>query len=203
MNEKNYNLLLRKVIEEAVAIAVNLYSNNTCKVAGPYSEEKALELSSLIEMAYKGKLDPVQINPYMDKDKVNNKVTPTAKMTVAQIFPITSAKVRKFMTSERQRTPAKSILVAPKKLVVSMIEEATSTTLVRVFEQRTKEVKEETKGSTYGRVTQNEKPSVARSWRARSGSSCSLIIQELIQLVRSVVEENDLAKRKGSSSASQ
>lgn len=148
-------------------------------------------------MAYQGKLEPVDINPYMDKDKINNKVTTSAKLTVAQIFPISSAKVRKFMTSERQRTPVKSILVAPKKLVVSIIEESMSATLEKVFDQRAKEVKEESKGSHYGRTTQNEKASVSKSWSARSGSSCSMIIQELIQLVRSVIEENDLVKKKG------
>ena len=49
MQEKNYNLKLRKVIDEALAIAVTLYQSNTCKVAGPYPEEQALELSGLIE----------------------------------------------------------------------------------------------------------------------------------------------------------
>ena len=39
MNEKNYNLRLRKVIDEAIQIAVTLYSSNTCKVAGPFSED--------------------------------------------------------------------------------------------------------------------------------------------------------------------
>ena len=49
MQEKNYNLRLRKVIDDALAIAVTLYQSNTCKVAGPYPEEQALELSGLIE----------------------------------------------------------------------------------------------------------------------------------------------------------
>ena len=49
MQEKNYNLRLRKVIDEALAVAVTLYQSNTCKVAGPYPEEQALELSGLIE----------------------------------------------------------------------------------------------------------------------------------------------------------
>ena len=112
----------------------------------------------------------------MDKDKVNNKVNTTSKMTVAQIFPITSAKVKKFMTAEKQRTPVKSILVAPKKLVVSIIEELTSISLDKVFEQRAKEVKDESRGSQYGKTTQIERASVSKSWSARSGGSCSLVI---------------------------
>jgi hypothetical protein len=77
----------------------------------------------MIEQAYQGKLEPVQINPFMDKDKAGNKVAANAKLTVGDIFPITSAKVKKFMTQEKARTPAKSILVAPKNLVLSIVEE--------------------------------------------------------------------------------
>lgn len=98
MNEKNYNLTLRRVIDDAIPIALTLYSTNTSKVAGPYSEEMALELSYLLEKAYAGKVEPVNMNPYIDQDKKNVKVTPQSKMTVADIFPISSEKVKNFMT---------------------------------------------------------------------------------------------------------
>ena len=122
------------------------------------------------------------MNPHMDKDKSSTKAG-GSKYTIAEIFPITSAKVKKFMiTQERQRaaTNVKSILVAPKTLVVSIIEEMTSTSLEKVFEQRAKEVKDESRGASYGKATQVEKAAITKSWSARSGSSSSLVIQELI-----------------------
>ena len=45
MNEKNYNIKLRRVIEDAVSVAIVLYQNNVSKVAGPLSMDQALELS--------------------------------------------------------------------------------------------------------------------------------------------------------------
>ena len=133
----------------------------------------------------------------MDEDKVNARVTSSARPTVAEIFPITPAKVKAFMTQERQRTPVKSILVTPKTLVVSIVEDQTSVSLEKVFEQRAKEVKDESRGSSQGKTTQSEGATVAKSWATRSGASSSLVVQELIQLVRSVVEENDFLKKRG------
>ena len=88
----------------------------------------------------------------MDDDKKSARVTSGSKMTVADIFPISSEKVKNFMTQERQRTPVKCIFVAPKSLVVSVIEENTSLCLEKVFEQRTKEVKDESRGNAHGKA---------------------------------------------------
>lgn len=49
MNEKNYNIKLRKVIEDAVSIAIVLYQNNVSKVAGPFTMDQALDLSNILE----------------------------------------------------------------------------------------------------------------------------------------------------------
>ena len=142
MNEKNYNLKLKKVVEDALTLAIQLYNSNIVGVAGPYPEEKALELSNLLDQAYKNQLEPVQINPYMDKDKVNNKVSSNSKITVNDLFPITSAKMKKFMTTEKGRTNVKSILVVPKSLVITLVESETRKELQKVFEQRQKDSKD-------------------------------------------------------------
>ena len=45
MKEKNYNIVLRRVIEDAVAIAIPLFASNIGKVGIPMSQSHALELS--------------------------------------------------------------------------------------------------------------------------------------------------------------
>ena len=55
-NEMNYNLLLQKVVNMTIEIAINLHSSNTAKVAGPFSHEEALKFGALLEKAYSGNL---------------------------------------------------------------------------------------------------------------------------------------------------
>ena len=45
MKEKNYNIRLRRCIEDAVALGITLYSCNIGKIGSPMSENMALELS--------------------------------------------------------------------------------------------------------------------------------------------------------------
>lgn len=97
----------------------------------------------MLEQAYAGRLESVQINPHMDKDKVNNKVTANSAITVADIFPISSSKVKKFMTLEKsQKLTIKSVFVAPKSLVVTIVEEKTNDSLQGVFDSRAKDAKD-------------------------------------------------------------
>lgn len=99
MNEKNFNLMLKKVIEDSISVAVILCHSYISKMAGPFTESEALEFSNLMEDAYYGKLEPVPINPYMEEEKKKEKVGPNSKFTVENIFPITPAKVKEYVNS--------------------------------------------------------------------------------------------------------
>ena len=116
------------------------------------------------------------MNPFMEKEKAGSKIASNAKLTVGDIFPISASKVKKFMTQEKARTTVKSILVAPKNLVISIIEEDTSAILETLFEQRAKEVKEGSRGGGFSKSTTSEGPTISRSFSSRSGVSFSLVI---------------------------
>ena len=112
----------------------------------------------------------------MEKEKAGNKIATNAKLTVGDIFPISASKVKKFMTQEKTRTAVKSILVAPKKLVISIIEEDTSAILEKLLEQRAKEVKDGSRSGVSAKTTVYESSSISRSFSSRSGVSFSLVI---------------------------
>ena len=132
----------------------------------------------------------------MDKDKVNNKVSPASKLTVSDIFPISPAKVKKYMTQEKSRVPVKSILVAPKQLVISIVEVDTKTELEKIFEGKAKEVKESSRSGVATKVIAvPENPSVVMSQTRQCGMTCSVVIQELIQLVQCILEDKDQHKK--------
>lgn len=82
-------------------------------------------------------------------------------------------------------------MVAPKSLVISIIDEKTSVSFQQIYDKRTKEMNPRSSGSSSRVVTSSSSiAAVSRSTR-RSGVATSLVIQELIQLVRSVIDDNE------------
>lgn len=195
VKEKNFNLMLKRIIEDSITAAIPLFQTHINKMAGPFTESEALEFAKLMEDAYYGKLEPVPLNPYMEEEKKKEKVGPNSKFTVDNIFPITPAKVKEYVSSSTdpsKQAQGKSILVAPKSLVVSIIDEKTSVNFQRIYDKRTKEMNPRSSGSSSRAVSSGStNAAVSRSFSARSGVASSLVIQELIQLVRSVIDDNE------------
>ena len=89
-----------------------------------------------MDKAYSGRLPPIGVNPLMDPERAGAKVHPGSKLSANEIFPITSEKMKKIMTHEAKKAhpyPPVSILVAPKKLVVTICEKQTCAEVEKEF----------------------------------------------------------------------
>lgn len=94
----------------------------------PYS--KALEFSNLLHKAYKGLIEPVPINPYLKPEARDKKMAD--QKTVAQHFPLVMKSIE-VAKKGKEVPPGQGvpIVIAPKRLVVSLAE----ATLAQKYEQ--------------------------------------------------------------------
>ena len=111
-----------------------------------------------------------------------------SKLSATAIFPLSSEKLKKIMTHEAKKAhpyPPVSILVAPKKLVVTICERQTCADVEREFTMRHKELQ-----SSRGSVSKGSTVIPSKQEFYSMGASASVVIQELIQLVRSLIESS-------------
>ena len=186
MEEANFNARLLHVVREATQLATPLYQRQSAAIAGPYSHAQAQELAHLLDKAYSGRLAPIDANPHMDDERASANVHPPSKLSAKAIFPITSEKLKKTLTQEAKKAhpyPPVSILVAPKKLVVTICEKQTCADVEKEFRERHHELKKARSGAGSaggGDIDVGGNVLPVRSSCKTSGSSTSVVIQELI-----------------------
>ena len=194
MEESNFNTRLLHVVREAITIATSLSQRQSAAVAGPMGHDQALELAHLLDKAYSGRLAPIGLNPHLDPNQPAPKIHPSSKLSVAELFPITSEKVKKMMTQEakaRHPYPPISILVAPKRLVVTICERETSKEMEKEFALRNHEAKHSRSSISSRSQHQDGNAIPSKEDFYSMGASTSVVIQELIQLVRCLIDERD------------
>lgn len=122
-------------ITEAKQLAAILYSRYSAPLTEPMPYLKAIEFSNILQKAYKGELEPIQINPHF-KDEVKSKKLADNK-TVAQHFPLV-AKTFDVPVNPKDIPPhaAAPITIAPKRLVVSLAEVSLSTNYEKFVEAK-------------------------------------------------------------------
>ncbi len=75
LNELNYNTRLQTHIKDAVHLASILYTRYTAPMTEPLPLQKALEFANILQKAYKGQLEPIQINPYIKEEFKEKKLS--------------------------------------------------------------------------------------------------------------------------------
>ncbi len=112
-------------LTEAKVLASLLYSRYSAPLTEPLTYQKAVEFSNILQKAYKGELEPIQINPHF-KDEIKSKKLADNK-TVAQHFPLVQ-KTFDVPINPKDIPPhaAAPITIAPKRLVVSLAEVSVS-----------------------------------------------------------------------------
>jgi len=121
LNEKNFNTRVQTHIKDAVAMSCYLYSRYTSPLSEPLPYVRALEFSNLLQRAYNGELEPIGINPYLKPESKDKKLSD--QKTVAQHFPLLVQTIE-VSKAKKELPPGHGppIVIAPKKLVVSLAE---------------------------------------------------------------------------------
>ena len=129
MDEKNYNTRILAILKETRQIAEQLQARNIAFLEGPYSMEKASELSELLTQAYRGQLIPVGCNPNMKEEMASKPINlqcGEAKTTMSpnQLFPVTSAKLDEISKPKKKQETAvpEIIKVCQNTCVITLIE---------------------------------------------------------------------------------
>ena len=197
MEESNFNTRLLHVVREAITIATSLSQRQSAAVAGPLSHDQALELAHLLDKAYSGRLAPIGLNPHLDPNQVGATPYKDSKLKATEIFPICAENLKKITVhqAETQKYPPTVILVAAKKLVVSIVDCKTRVDLEKEFAERHSEMKK-VKADPRKEVPSESSFGVTatKSYSQITGSSQSVIIQDIISLVRGLVSDVDDAK---------
>ncbi|CDW79829.1 hect domain and rcc1-like domain-containing protein [Stylonychia lemnae] len=184
LNERNFNTRVSSHLKDALQLAVILHQRYSAPLTEPLPYKKALEFSNLLQQAYNNQLAPIQINPFMKAESKEKKLS-NAK-SVAQCFPLLVKTIDSGKKAKDLPPGAcASIVIAPKQLVVSIAEK-------RVAQKY--EIIVETKGASLKALEKNPIDgfacNVISQQIRRQGASISVIIQQYIQLLRSLVTKS-------------
>jgi len=102
MKERNYQILASLVVAEAVNIASHLYTRNSVPLSRTLTMEQALEFTQLLKKAYAGKLEPLQMNPYMSEAD-SLKQFAILKMAIKDMYPVTPQKIKEFAQKDQSK----------------------------------------------------------------------------------------------------
>ena len=87
--------MLLAVLEEAVQIAKAMALRRSVPIAGPFSLEKAHQLTQLLNRAYHKAILPVPLLPFAKQEMIDKKVKCIdSEICAKDIMPITDEKVR-------------------------------------------------------------------------------------------------------------
>ena len=142
----NYYIRTKAILRETITIAENLSANNTVIFDGPFTQEKAMEFSDLLQQAYRGQLIPISCNPHMTEEAMKKEIqilpNNDMKISAMKLFPITPDKLDK-MAHNKKEVPMQPdiIKVAPKNFVVTVCEKNASVDITKEVQARSSEVK--------------------------------------------------------------
>lgn len=181
LQEKNYNTRVQAHIKDAIFSAVLLHSRYSAPLTEPLPYKKALEFANILQKAYKGQLEPIQINPYM-KPEYHAKALANGKL-VSQCFPMLLKNIEAPKKSKDLAPGAGlPVLIAPKQFVVSIAEKKVALRYEYIVETKASSLKALDKQPIDGFACDVIPQSIRRQ-----GSSISVIVQQYIQLILSLV----------------
>lgn len=180
LNERNFNTRVQTHIRDALGLAVLLQQRYSAPVTEPMPYSRALEFSSLLQKAYKGLIEPIGINPHLKEEAKEKKLS--NQKTVAQVFPLLVKTIEGNKPKEIPPGQGPPIVIAPKRLVISLAESSVASRYEEVVEKKQTQLKQLDKNPAEG-----FKSGVTSHSVKRQGASISVIVQEFITLLRNLV----------------
>jgi hypothetical protein len=121
------------------------------------------------------------MNPHNSTAETTKKIS-CVNMTQAELFPLTAKKVQELGKTDTSKLPVQpvQISVAPKRLIVTVIEKTQAAVLEKEMATKLGEIKNSQKSQRMGPIVHS------KTKKQKVGFSVSIIIGELILFLRSL-----------------